>query len=98
MSIFGIKREEVKDIRRKRTLETLKERKREEAEKKRLAEMRAKKEKILTQGSLYEARARKKQAKRSAGFQWPILSTKKVKIRKKKQGRKLSSKRRIGLI
>ena len=98
MAIFGIKREEVKDIRRKRTLKTLKERQREEKEKRKLEEIERKRRRLAAEGSLYEAKAKKKKAKRTSGFQWPILSTPKIKIRKKRQGRKLSQKKRIRLI
>ena len=98
MAIFGIKREEVKDIRRKRALATLKRKQREEKEKRKLEEIERKRRRLAAEGSLYEERARKKEAKRGAGFQWPILSTPRVKIRKKRQGRKLSQKKRIRLI
>ena len=98
MAIFGIKREEVKDIRRKRTLETLKERQKEAKEKRKLEEIERKRRRLAAEGSLYKEKAKKKEAKRGSGFQWPILSAPRVKIKKKRQGRKLSSKKRIGLI
>lgn len=98
MAIFGVKREKVKDIRRKRTLETLKERKQEAEAKRKREALGRKAEKAKAEASYYKAKAERKRAKREAGFQWPILPTAKVKIRKKKQGKKLSSKRRIGLI
>lgn len=98
MAIFGIKRKDVPKLRAKRAKETLQERRAEAQAKRKQAEMKRKQDKLLAEGAVYEAKARKKQAKREAGFQWPILPTKKVKIRKKKQGKKLSSKSRIKLI
>lgn len=98
MSIFGVKRENVQEMRRKQTLQTLKERKREAKEQKRLEEMERRKKKLLAEGSLYEAKARRKTAKKKASFQWPGVKMPKVQLRKKRQGRRLSKRRRIGLI
>ena len=89
--IFGIRREKVKDIRRKETLETLKRRKKE----KQLAQ---KTEMAKAETSYYKAKAERKRAKKEAGFQFPVISTPSVKVRKKRQGRKLSSKSRIKLV
>lgn len=98
MAIFGIKRENVQELRRKRTLETLKQRKKEAEQKRKLAAEKAKEQRFSAEGAVYEAKARRKKAKREASFQWPILPTKKIKIKKKKQGKKLRSKSRIRLI
>jgi len=90
--------EPVKKLRRKETLETLKRRKREEAEERKMAKLKQKTQLMSTKAGYYEAKARKKKVKREASFQWPVLQTKRVKVRKKKQGRKLSRKGRIRLI
>lgn len=91
MSIFGIKRSKVKELRRKQELETLKSRKSE----KELAE---RTRKAKSEAGYYKAKSEKQKAKKSASFQWPEVSSPRVKVRKKKQGRKLSQKGRIGLI
>ncbi len=91
MAIFGIKRSKVKDIRRKRTLETLKQRRE-------LEERERKRQTMLSEGAYYKAKAERKEAKERAGRRWGALPTIKVKVRKKKQSKKLNGKRRIGLI
>ncbi len=91
MSIFGISRGKVKEIRRKEAKKTLKRRKTEEKLKQKIESERLK-------TTYYKAKAERKRAKRESGFQFPILPTKKVKIRKRKQGKKLSRKSRIRLI
>ena len=91
MSIFGISRKDVPKLKRKRSLETLKERKGSE-------ERQKKRKKLLEESSVLEAKARKKRAKEASSYKWPVLRDVTPKIKKKKQGRKLSQKRRIGLI
>ena len=111
MSIFGIKREPsvdkrkqaemssearakweqpVRKLRAKQALESLKRRRKEE-------ELERKREMMSTEASFYKAKAERKEAKERAGRRWGALPTFKVKVKKKKQGRKLNSKRRIGL-
>lgn len=91
-----IRKAHVQELARRRA--EAKEKRKEEQQKKELAKLEAKRQRLLAEGAVYEAKARRKQAKREAGFQWPILPTKKVKIRKKRQGKKLSGKSRIKLI
>ncbi len=86
MGIFGIKREKVKDIRRERARETLKLRKEER-------ELKQKTERVKADTAYYQAKAARKKAKRASSFKWPA-----IRVRKKKQGRKLSRKGRIRLI
>lgn len=97
--VFYGSKKELAEERLERMRDAKEQRHKEEQEKKKLAELERKRQRIGAEASLYEAKAKKKKAQRASGFQWPILPTKKkVKVRKKKQGRKLSKKRRIGLI
>jgi hypothetical protein len=89
--IFGIRREKVGDIKKKRTKQTLKQ-------KSHVKKLERRKELYSKQAEVYEAKARRKQAKTRAAKEWPSLPVFKVKVKKRKQGRKLSRKRRIGLI
>lgn len=91
MGIFGISRGRVKELRRQETLETLKRKKKEK-------ELKEKTEKAKAEASYYKAQAERKKAKASASKRWPALPTPRVKIRKKRQGKPLSRKKRIGLI
>ncbi len=91
MSIFGISREKVGDIKRKRTKESLKRKKGER-------ELKEKTEKAKAEASYYKARAERKEAKERAAHRLPALPTFRVKVKKKRQGKPLSRKKRIGLI
>ncbi len=91
MAIFGIRRSKVKDIRAKRTRETLKQRSE-------LEQRERKRQTLLSEGAFYKAKAERKEAKARASRRWGALPTFKVKIKKKKQSKKLNRKRRIGLI
>ena len=100
MGIFGIKREKVKDIRRKRELESLKEKRRVVKAEKYKAKMSRKIEKTTLKRDLERLKAQRLEAKvskreaRSELWSIPVIGSKR---RRKKQGRALSSKRRIGL-
>jgi len=90
---------------RKQTLEALKRHKKErqeeqrrQNEQKRLEMIERKRTMLQAESSYYEAKARKKRAKKSASFQFPRISAPQIKVKKKKQGRKLNGKRRIGLL
>lgn len=91
MGIFGISRENVGDIKKKRIKTALK-RKRGERE------LKEKTEKAKAETAYYKVRAERKEAKERAAHRLPALPTFRVKVKKKKQGRKLSSKSRIRLI
>jgi len=92
MAIFGISRSKVKAIRAKRTRETLKQRR--DIEKRE-----QKRQKLLSERDFFKAKAEKKEAKARASRQWGALPTiKSKKVRKKKGGKALNQKRRIGLI
>ncbi len=91
MGIFGISRGRVKELRRKETLEALKRGKEER-------ELRRKTEKAKAESAYYKVKAESKKRKKEASFQWTALPRARVKVGKKKQGRRLSSKSRIRLI
>jgi hypothetical protein len=93
--IFGIRREKVGDIKRQQTLQTLKQKRHEE-------KLEKKAQLIKKQAEYYEAKARRKKAKKAASWLRPSVPTRRIKTRRIKtgrnQGRKLSRKSRIGLI
>lgn len=95
--VFGIRREKVPDIRRKRTLETLKARKEEREAEKRVAELKRKTTETQAEAGYYEAKKRKKKAKQSSS-PWPMVTVKTPKLKKKRQGKRLSSRSRIKLV
>lgn len=90
--------EPVKKLRRKKALKELKQRKKEEKTEQKIRELGRRTKKKKAETSYYQAKAEKKRAKRKASFQWKPIPTPEVRIRKKKQGKKLSRKKRITLI
>ncbi len=90
--IFGVNRDNVKKIRRKQTLETLKRRKEERG-------LEAKTELEKKRSEYYTAKASRKAAQKKASFHWPVPPIPLITgPKKKKQGKRLSSKSRIRLI
>ena len=98
MAIYGVRRTKVKDIRAQETRELLQRRKKDEERRHKVEVAESKRRLVEAERDYYQAKAEKKEAKKRASFQWPQVSTPRVKVRKKKQGRKLSSRSRIGLI
>lgn len=89
----------VKEKRRKQAQEALAQKKREQEQKKREEKLAKRAKLYKAQTEVFKAKAERRKAKREAAFKYPILPTaKKVKIKRKKQGKKLSGKKKIGLI
>lgn len=100
LSSFGQAKLEqpIRELRRKQALETLARKKREREQKKREDELAKRAKLYKAQTEVFRAKAERRKAKREAAFKFPILPTAKIKIKKKKQGKKLSQKGKVRLI
>ena len=98
MAIYGVRRKKVKDIRAQETRELLQRRKKDEERRHKVEVAESKRRLVEAERDYYQAKAEKKEAKRKSSFQWSPFAVPRVKVRKKKQGRKLSSRSRIKLI
>ena len=90
---YGGKRASVQKTRERENKESLRFRTEERKREKRERKLKAKTREILTERDYLRAKAEKKAAKRGTSFTLPTF-----KIKKKKQGRKLSRRRSVRLI